>query len=338
MAKNDRISHAVHPSRFTWDFWYHYDAGKRVFHVLFLNAERELAVTDQHHFHSVVGYATTEDFESFNWIKDEVFTADQSSWDNTSIWTGDVVKIGGGYLMFYTSRDAREESEGDFLTQNVGAAISADFLSWERIPNLRIAPDARYYETAHVTGDTTIQAWRDPFLFRHRGETYMIIAAKGKELEVGRKGAVGLLKAKGGSLTDWETLPPIYPISPTSSPGIYDEVEVPQAYIDKQGRLTVVYSMKDIYDHAPGTGGGGGLHAVGVLDPANIKGKGKAEPKEEQQPKVVVAYSSGVYAARVIPELEGVVVGFDLKEGGFVKSTVTTGFVSTDRDFSGFGI
>ncbi|MBN1572655.1 MAG: beta-fructosidase [Deltaproteobacteria bacterium] len=327
MADKESISHAVHPGRFTWDFWYHYDAGKRIFHVLYLNAERELAKTDQHHFHSVVGYAKTADFEKFDWVNDDVFTADSGSWDNTSIWTGDVVRVKNGYLMFYTSRDAREESEGDFLTQNVGAALSADFISWERIPDFRIAPDARYYETAHVDGDTTIQAWRDPFVFRHGGETWMIIAAKAKALEVGRKGAVGLLKAKRGSLTQWEAMPPIYP---TSAPGIYDELEVPQAYIDKDGKLTLVYSMKDVYDHAPGTGGKGGLHAVSVGDPA--------EAVEEQQPEVVLGYSSGVYAARVIPELGGVVVGFDLKDGGFVKSGVTTGLRSTDRDFSGIGV
>jgi len=40
----------------------------------------------------------------------------------------------------------------------------------------------------------------------------------------------------------------------------------------------------------------------------------------------------------VIPELGGVVVGFDLKDGGFVKSGVTTGFKSTNRDFSGVGV
>jgi hypothetical protein len=331
MTDKERISHVTHPSRFTWDFWYHYDPGEGVFHLLFLNAEKELAATDQHHFHSVVGYARTVDFESIDWVKDDVFVADSNSWDNTSIWTGDVVRAKNGYLMFYTSRDAREESEGDFLTQNVGAAFSADFLSWERILGLRIAPDARYYENAHVEGDTTIQAWRDPFIFRHNGETYMIIAAKAKGLKVGRKGAVGLLKAKAGSLTEWEALPPIYPVS--SQVGIYDEVEVPQAYIDKNRRLTIVYSMKDEYDHAPGTDGAGGLHAVRVGDPA-----GKGKPVEEGQPEVLLGYSSGVYAARVIPELGGVVVGFDLKEGGFVNSGVTTDLKSTDREFSGVGV
>jgi len=57
--------------------------------------------------------------------------------------------------------------------------------------------------------------------------------------------------------------------------------------------------------------------------------------------KAVLGSFLSIYAVRVIPELGGAVVGFDLTDGGFVKSGVTTGLKycgGADRDFSGVGV
>jgi beta-fructofuranosidase len=318
------LIHLPHPTRFVWDFWYHKDAGEDVFHILFLNAEKDLAQKDQHHFHSVVGYARTRDFERIQWIDDFVFTPDPDGWDNTSIWTGDVVRTGNGYLLFYTSRDGTGITGGDFFTQHVGMAFSEDFTRWERIPDSRLSPDPRHYETAHVEGDTTIQAWRDPFVFQNRDGIYMLIAAKTGEYAPGRKGAAGLLRAASPSLTRWEAMPPLY------APGRYSQVEVPQVYLDGEDNLRLVFSMTAVDDLWDVTGGAGGFHAVTLPDisPRRISEHYKIEPE------VLLPYDSGLYACRIIPELDGLIVGFHQKEGGLVNSRIKTGWRSVGREFS----
>ncbi len=311
-----------HPSRFVWDFWYHYDAKDRLFHLLYLNAESSLVATNQHHFSARIGYAVTQDFTQIDWRSDNVFQARECSWDNcvwdnTSIWSGDIIKVRDGLLFYYTSRDQHVD---DGLTQNIGLAFSTDYLHWERVPHLRLKPDPRFYEPRSVQGDSTIHAWRDPFLFRVSGEIYMIVSAKDPQQPIGRKGCIGLLRAINQSLTKWTVLPPIY------SPGWYSECEVPQLY-QKSGQYLLAYSSWAKYDQAPNTDGQGGLHGV-------LSSSGKIGEPFSELPQVLLAEASGLYACRVIPELDGDIVGFDIKEGGWRRVAAQTRIQSVDRDFS----
>jgi beta-fructofuranosidase len=309
------------PDRFVWDFWYYFDPDTRLFHVLYLNADRSLVATNKHHFHSRLGYAATKDFISIRWVDDRVFTASRDGWDNTSIWTGDVIRIANGFLMFYTSRDGRD---GDGMTQNIGLAFSDDMLNWRRLPQCRIAPHPAYYEVASVEGDSSIHAWRDPFVFRFEGQVYMVLAAKAKDKPPRSKGAIGLLRAGSGFPFVWEAMPPLL------SPGWYGEMEVPQVYVDSAGGLTLVYSVHQEHDGAPGTGGVGGLHAfeVGCPESTAVEGSPVAGPT------VLLPYSSGIYACRIAPELEGEIIGFDTNRGGFRRSGRLSDLRSADRDFS----
>jgi hypothetical protein len=50
--------------------------------------------------------------------------------------------------------------------------------------------------------------------------------------------------------------------------------------------------------------------------------------------KVLVPYSSQAYACRIIPELNGIVVGFDIQKGGFVKTDRVVHIEPIDRDFT----
>jgi len=312
--------HIPHPERFTWDFWYQYDAGKNLFHLLFLNADRALAPQNLHHFSSRVGYAVTEDFTSIDWIDDDVFSASDAGWDNTSIWTGDVAKVVGGYLLFYTSRDGRV---GDTLTQNVGAAFSADCRNWERVPGFQLEPDERFYEPKSIIGDPSIHAWRDPFLFVWDTEAYMVIAAKDVSHPLGRKGAVGLLKCRDRNLAEWEALPPLY------SPGGYCQVEVPQVLLDEAGKPSIVYSMPPESDHTPSTAGVGGFHRVAMSF-------SHMDENHARTPEILLPHTGSPYACRIIPELDGLIVGFHLTEGGFVNTGISTGLSGPNRDFDGF--
>jgi sucrose-6-phosphate hydrolase SacC (GH32 family) len=311
----------AYSDRYAWDFWYYFDENKGIFHVFYLNADRSLVPENRHHFASRVGYAITKDFSTIERVNDSVFAASEEGWDNTSIWTGDVVRVRKGYLLFYTSRD---RGAGDGLTQNIGMAFSQNLVDWQRIPNLRIAPDPTFYEASTVTGDTGVHAWRDPFVFNLDAETYMILAAKAKKHPLGRKGTVALLKAIDRSLLVWKALPPLY------SPGWYGELEVPQLYRETDSRLKLVFSVPGSLDLAPNTRRAGGFQMVGVSQP-QVSG---TRPLAASNPAVLLPYSSGIYACRVIPELNGEIVGFNIEAGGFRRSGVTIDLHSMNRDFS----
>jgi beta-fructofuranosidase len=311
-----------HPERFVWDFWYHYDNKTGVFHVLYLNADPSLVPSNQHHFSSFVGYAMTEDFTQMEWIEYDVFHAQSDGWDNTSIWSGDLIHCKDGYLFYYTSRDSRVD---DGMTQNIGLAFSTDFRNWTRVDCFRLEPEARYYEPRSVKGDDTIHAWRDPFLFCHDNNIYMLIAAKSIRHRPTRKGTVGILKSIDNSLTNWEALPPLY------ASGWVSECDVPLLYQHNE-HLVLVYTCWAKFDHAPSTKGGGGLHM--------IKGKGMDLTSENfsSTPTILLTEETGFYACRVIPELGGDLVGPDFKSGGICRVAMHTGFQHLNRDFSSFNL
>jgi beta-fructofuranosidase len=306
-----------HPLRHVWDFWYYFDRETEIFHVFYLNAHPSLVATEQHHFSAQVGYATTKDFLSINWILDDILCADPNGWDNTAIWSGDIIRVNNGFLMFYTSRNCQTD---DGFTQNIGAVYSPSVNHldyWQRLP-IRIQPQAPY-ELRGVVDDTTIHAWRDPFLFCHQDNVYMLLSAKDKTKSLGRKGAVAILRAQDRRFEQWEYLPPI------ASPGFYSELEVPQLYIGRDDRYTLIYSSWAKHDFAPHSQQSGGLHGIVADNPFNF---------DSGESIVLLPEAAGLYACRVIPELDGEIVGFDARSGGIRRSGVKTYLRHLDRDFS----
>jgi beta-fructofuranosidase len=287
---------------------------------LYLNADPSLVPDNQHHFSARIGYATTRDFTKIDWISDNVFQASKTGWDNSSIWSGDVIRHGNGFLFYYTSRD---KDIDDGLTQNVGLAFSKDMKNWERIKGFQLKPDERYYEQRTIKEDTSIHAWRDPFLYIESNELFMILSAKFRDSPLGKKGAVALLKSRGNSLIDWEVLRPTY------SPGWHSECEVPQMY-SREGKYVLVYSCWKRHDHRPAQEPIGGLFAI------------EGTPVEDGfrgNPEVLLPEDSGLYASRVIPELGGDIVGFDIVKGGLRRVDAQTGLQNVNRsDFSEFSI
>lgn len=311
-----------HPNRYAWDFWYHYDTKLNLFHVLYLNADPALVPDRKHHFASRVGYGITSDFSSMEWIADDVFCANLNGWDNTSIWSGDIIRTKEKFLFYYTSRDGRK---GDGLTQNIGMAHGKNLRQWKRFPGFRLEPEAKFYETYSQPNDTSIHAWRDPFLFISGGRPYILLSAKSKNQHLGRKGAIGLLRSRDRGLTNWEALEPIY------APGWYSEMEVPQLYSDPSGHYTLVYSSWAKGDVAPSTNKEGGLQGVDLFFSNNIE-----SAEFHENPRVIISEKSGLYACRIIPELGGEIVGFDFHTGGIRRSGIKTGLKHVDRDFSSY--
>lgn len=305
-----------HPSRYVWDFWYWYDAAAGIFHVFYLNAPLELAALGQHHGAATVGYGTTVDFTHMQWGPVDVLAADADGWDNTSIWTGDVLPVKSGFLMLYTSRDRNWD---DGYTQAVGMAVAPriDGRFWQRRPGrpLRVSGD---YEPRGLPDDLSVHAWRDPFVFGWAGSTYMLLSAKVRGQAQGSNGAVAWLRALDG-LTVWQPLPPL------AAPGCFSEMEVPQLYRRSDGRLELLFSSTAALDFHPQTPHHGGLYSI-VAD--------QLEDFARRSPRSCLPASSGLYACRAIPELEGELVGFDLKTGGLRRSGLKTYLQSVDRDFS----
>lgn len=300
------------PERYTWDFWYVHDAASGLFHLLYLNAPSGDEKTGQHHFVARVGYAVTRDFVTIEWLDDDAFSADIDGWDNTSIWSGDVVKTGDGeYTMFYTSRDG---GDGDGRTQNIGAAVTRDFRTWSRVPGFRLAPDGRWYDTHSKSTDTIIHAWRDPFLYREDGAAHMLLSAKDITLPEGKQGAIAHLTSDT-SLFDWAAQPPLY------ASGDDMESELSQLYLDKEGQKILVYSVPEIEPGRPGVIRGGRMFAVNLAT---------------GEKTTLVSDEEGLYACRVIPELGGDIVGFDMGAGGLRRIGLATGLRAVGRDFSNF--
>ena len=305
-----------HPKRYIWDFWYYYDPKDTLFHVFYLNADPVLVPSEKHHWAPQVGYGTTKDFTSMNWGPVDVLKASPSRWDNSSIWTGDIVRIKNGFLLFYTSRNSEIDNG---KTQNIGIAFAdrIDTPKWEPIPGVQLQPDGLIYTGRHIPNDVTIHAWRDPFVFRYKHQIYMSITAKSVEHPIGNNGVVALLHSTDDSYKNWEYLKPI------SNPGYYSEMEETQIFQNLNNGFELVFSTGPKYDNTPGKKGRGGLYGIGSANALLFK----------NNPQLLLPFDSGLYACRIIPELGGEIVGFDHRVGGICRSGIRTGYRSLNRNF-----
>lgn len=326
-----------HPDRHIWDFWYYFDPETQIFHVFYLSADRALVPSGQHHFSSRLGHATTSDFAAIDWGNGDsvdILKPPTGHWANASIWSGDVVKIKNGYLLFYTSRNSHQD---DGMTQSIGVAYSRDLSSQQwHVFKTQIQPGAGYLP-AGLRGDLTIHAWRDPFLFRLRneGHIYMLVSAKLSRGAIGRNGAIALLKISDQNFAqavrgeyEWDYLPPLF------QPGCYAEMEVPQLYKKPQGGYELVFSTWAKHDLSPTTNGLGGCQGVALSGYGNANRDGVTTFTSSPKIHVLMPEMSGLYACRIIPELGGEIVGFDIHRGGIRRSGVKTNFEAVDRDFS----
>lgn len=326
-----------HPSRHVWDFWYHFDREAKLFHIFYLNADRALVSSNKHHFSSAIGHATTLDFDSIDWGNEDSFNILKPSlghWANTSIWSGDVIEIKNGYLMFYTSRDGTQD---DGLTQSIGIAYTNDLWTTQwHVLDTQIKPSS-VYQVKSLIGDLTFHAWRDPFLFRlsEENQVYMLVSAKLSDGAMGHNGAIAVLSVADENFSnavsgksEWEYL------APASQPGCYAEMEVPQLYKHPQGSHELVFSTWAKYDFAPTTNSLGGFQGLTIPAPSNAKRNELRFSPFSQNFHVLLPETQDLYACRIVPELDGEIVGFDTQVGGIRRSGIKTQFESMNRDFS----
>jgi beta-fructofuranosidase len=109
-------------------------------------------------------------------------------------------------------------------------------------------------------------------------------------------------------------------------------MEVPQLYIDRYGHYVLIFSTRVKSDFCGGTHKAGGFQELTSMKCINTI----TEPPDfnRSQPNVLMPESSGLYACRVIHELDGEIVGFDIKQGGIRRSGIKTYLKPVNRNFT----
>jgi beta-fructofuranosidase len=202
--------------RWVWDSWVA-DDGER-YHLFFLQAPRSPAHPDGRHFQVSIGHAVSDDLHTWEELPTALRPAEHARWDDYTTWTGCVVRAPDGrWLMFYTGTSRAEEG----LVQRIGAAESADLVTWQRLEHPVLEADPRWYERLEDSSWPD-EAWRDPYVVADpEGDGWhMLVTARANTGPPDRRGVIG--HARSADLVDWEVQPPL------TAPGSFGHLEVPQ--------------------------------------------------------------------------------------------------------------
>lgn len=207
--------------------------GKKLY-CLFIDRDKKDMVPE-----SAVGnnYGLAVSKDGFNWeYLGSVFEG-KAKWNKGSLWAMDVFFDSGKYYLMY-SAVATLKGKDHHDGQQVGLAVSQDLVKWK---------DEGVVISNEMTGEFYYPkgkgkfCWRDPYVFKIKGDYYCLLAAKDKKKEFGKSGCIGLFKSK--DLKNWEALGPVF------SPGKYKEVEVPSLY-EIGGKWFLLFGVckNEIYD------------------------------------------------------------------------------------------
>ncbi|MBI1350992.1 MAG: glycosyl hydrolase family 32 [Actinomycetales bacterium] len=222
------------PDAWVWDSWY-FDDGER-FHAFYLKASRALHDPDARHHRAAIGHAVSTDLRAWQELPDALVHSDGPAFDDLATWTGStIVGPDGRFHLFYTGVDRAHSDR----VQRIGHAVSADLLSWNRVPAPPIEADPRYYEA--LGSGSRYSPWRDPWVFRDEGAgTWrMLVTASLAEPIRGARGCIGT--AVSDDMVTWRVEPPL------SEPAGFSMLEVPQT-LAVDGSFVLVWCMRDI-DH-----------------------------------------------------------------------------------------
>ncbi len=182
--------------------------------------------------HDYIAHAISTDGISWRRVKNAIFVGDPGEWDDDMLWTMHVSQSNGKFQMYYTGLRRRDRGQ----TQRIGLASSHDLLNWEKVerPDLPLEPQTPYYEiSANSPREWT--SFRDPFFFRYRGASYLLISARASSGPASRRGCVGLAQLVDGR---WSLQPPIL------FPRMYDDIECP-CLCTINGKMYLIGSLRE---------------------------------------------------------------------------------------------
>lgn len=142
------------------------------------------------------GHARSRDMVT--WEHLPIALAPSTDIGEVGVWSGSGVHdADGNVLLFYTSIHGHTSAR-HFAEQWVATPADDDLITWEKHPANPIMDLALH-------GGLDALEWRDPFFFKHEGETYCVIGGN-IEKEDGFQGVVFLYRATQPDLLAWEYL------------------------------------------------------------------------------------------------------------------------------------
>lgn len=184
--------------------------------------------------HDYIAHAVSEDGMNWRRTRNALFTGEPGSWDDDMLWTMHVSRNTERRLfeMFYTGLQRSENG----YTQRIGRAVSRDLTRWHKDNecNLPLAPKGVLYENPGQSERGWI-SFRDPYLFRHEKQDWLLICARAPQGLVSKRGCVGLAR-RGPEGFELE--------EPLFFPRMYDDVECP-CLVKLNGMFYLVGSIRE---------------------------------------------------------------------------------------------
>ena len=174
-------------NKYLWDFWM--ISSEKHYHLFYLQADRNLPSPDDRHEVASIGHAISPDLYQWREMGTVLEKGPDGEWDDTSLWTGSIIKKNDLFYMFYTSRFSREKRK----VQRIGLAISEDLHHWEKYKgNPIITANPQWYETSQISEDG-LEHWRDPYVIYHpKKEFIMLLSVPKRMMEKPKQEVVSL--------------------------------------------------------------------------------------------------------------------------------------------------
>lgn len=311
---------------YLWDLWYMFEEETNTFHSFRLSAAVRYKEEKKHDTYARLAYGTTKNFRKFKYINNNILKPGK----NASIWTGSIIRNNNNdYVLFYTERYSNERY---WANQVIRKAVSKDLVHWLKEETFRLSPDTidpknELYLRLPSEDDRSIHAWRDPFLFKEADRYWMIIEAKKQDGEKNRNACIVLLECENEELTKWSI---VHPCLVTG----YEELDVPQIFKDNTtGEISIFASTWDDSDYQESVSIRQGFQPLVTEQNTAYRSKPyllQFTAKDFSALKRGIFYDNGkgkevltpernIYAAIIIPEMKGSVVGCNTKKDGELK-------------------
>lgn len=182
--------------------------------------------------HDYIAHAVSKDCMNWKRVKSALFVGDPGDWDDDMLWTMNVVGNGGSYEMYYTGLSQREKG----CYQRIGKAVSSDLVHWTKVADSRfpVASRGPWYESQSDNPRHWL-SWRDPYVFREDGESYLLVCARTNQGSISRRGCVGVIQLKDDRA---ELKPPLF------TPYVYDDIECP-CLVKLEGLYYLIGSIRE---------------------------------------------------------------------------------------------